>query len=176
MRTVTGSTDHVVVVGAGLGGLACALHLAAAGRQVTIVERESVPGGRAGRLTMDGFDFDTGPTVLTMPGIIADVLAAEYDPSIYDMSEFAVDDLDPDDFLVVVCSTYGEGEMPDNAELFWEALSAPTATRWSATSRSAKSRQTSADGPRSGLRGGAGHQNATANAATAAASSQPATR
>jgi len=57
----------VVVVGAGLGGLACALHLAAAGRQVTVVEREAVPGGRAGRLSVDGYEFDTGPTVLTMP-------------------------------------------------------------------------------------------------------------
>jgi phytoene desaturase len=76
VRTVTGSTDRVVVVGAGLGGLACALHLAAAGRQVTIVERESVPGGRAGRLTVDGYDFDTGPTVLTMPELIAEPLAA----------------------------------------------------------------------------------------------------
>ncbi|MEV8506916.1 phytoene desaturase family protein [Actinoplanes sp. NPDC051475] len=76
MRTVTGPTDHVVVVGAGLGGLACALHLAAAGRQVTVVEREPVPGGRAGRLSVDGYEFDTGPTVLTMPELIAEPLAA----------------------------------------------------------------------------------------------------
>jgi phytoene desaturase len=76
LRTVTGPTDHVVVVGAGLGGLACALHLAAAGRQVTILERESVPGGRAGRLSLDGYEFDTGPTVLTMPELIAEPLAA----------------------------------------------------------------------------------------------------
>ena len=76
MRKVTGSTDRVVVVGAGLGGLACALHLAAAGRQVTVVERETVPGGRAGRLSVDGFEFDTGPTVLTMPGLIEEPLAA----------------------------------------------------------------------------------------------------
>jgi phytoene desaturase len=76
VRTVTGPTDRVVVVGAGLGGLACALHLAAAGRQVTIVERASVPGGRAGRLSIDGYEFDTGPTVLTMPELIAEPLAA----------------------------------------------------------------------------------------------------
>ena len=48
MRKVTGHTDRVVIVGAGLGGLACALHLAATGREVTVLERESVPGGRAG--------------------------------------------------------------------------------------------------------------------------------
>ncbi|MCM4081655.1 phytoene desaturase family protein [Paractinoplanes hotanensis] len=76
MRTVTGPTDHVVVVGAGLGGLACALHLAAAGRQVTVVEREAVPGGRAGRLSLRGYEFDTGPTVLTMPELIAEPLNA----------------------------------------------------------------------------------------------------
>lgn len=76
MRTVTGPTDHVVIVGAGLGGLATALHLAAAGRQVTVVEREPVPGGRAGRLTVGGYEFDTGPTVLTMPELIAEPLAA----------------------------------------------------------------------------------------------------
>ncbi|WP_433116825.1 phytoene desaturase family protein [Micromonospora sp. CA-246542] len=76
MRTVTGRTDRVVVVGAGLGGLACALHLAGSGRQVTVLERESVPGGRAGRLTVDGYEFDTGPTVLTMPDLIAEALGA----------------------------------------------------------------------------------------------------
>ena len=51
VRTVTGSTDRVVIVGAGLGGLVCALRLAATGREVTVVERESAPGGRAGRLS-----------------------------------------------------------------------------------------------------------------------------
>ncbi|WDZ86207.1 phytoene desaturase family protein [Micromonospora cathayae] len=76
MRTVNGRTDHVVVVGAGLGGLACALHLAGSGRQVTVLEREAVPGGRAGRLGVQGYEFDTGPTVLTMPDLIAEALGA----------------------------------------------------------------------------------------------------
>ncbi|GGM42882.1 phytoene dehydrogenase [Micromonospora sonchi] len=76
MRTVDGRTDRVVVVGAGLGGLACALHLAGSGRQVTVLEREPVPGGRAGRLSVDGYEFDTGPTVLTMPDLIAEALGA----------------------------------------------------------------------------------------------------
>ncbi|MGV1004310.1 MAG: phytoene desaturase family protein [Candidatus Nanopelagicales bacterium] len=75
-RTVTGPTDHVVIVGAGLAGLSAAMRLAGAGRRVTVLERESVPGGRAGRLevpTADGtYRFDTGPTVLTMPNLIAD--------------------------------------------------------------------------------------------------------
>jgi len=74
MRTVTGPTDHVVVVGAGLGGLSAALRLAGAGRRVTVLERAGQPGGRAGLLELDGYRFDTGPTVLTMPSLIADAL------------------------------------------------------------------------------------------------------
>ena len=76
MRTVTGPTDHVVVVGAGLGGLSAAMRLAGAGRKVTLLERESVPGGRNGLLEIDGYAFDTGPTVLTMPDLIADAFDA----------------------------------------------------------------------------------------------------
>jgi phytoene desaturase len=74
MRTVKGRTDRVVVVGAGLGGLAAAIRLAAAGREVTVLEREARPGGRAGRLSLEGYRFDTGPTVLTMPDLLADLL------------------------------------------------------------------------------------------------------
>lgn len=76
MRTLGGRTDHVVVVGAGLAGLAAALHLAGRGRAVTVVERGDVPGGRVGRLDIDGYLLDTGPTVLTMPDIIDDTFAA----------------------------------------------------------------------------------------------------
>ncbi|MGX2998358.1 phytoene desaturase family protein [Streptomyces sp. JNUCC 64] len=76
MRTVRGRTDHVVVVGAGLAGLAAALHLLGAGRRVTVVERDPGPGGRAGLLTRGGYRVDTGPTVLTMPGLMAEPFAA----------------------------------------------------------------------------------------------------
>ncbi|MCW2622143.1 MAG: phytoene desaturase [Frankiales bacterium] len=78
MRTVPGRTDRVVVVGAGLAGLSAALRLAGAGREVTVLEREAGPGGRAGQLELAGptgsYRFDTGPTVLTMPDLIADAL------------------------------------------------------------------------------------------------------
>lgn len=76
MRLVSGPADRVVIVGAGLGGLACALRLAGAGREVTVVEREAHPGGRAGRLSLGGYEFDTGPTVLTMPDLLAETLGA----------------------------------------------------------------------------------------------------
>ena len=74
MRKVPGATNTVVIVGAGLGGLSAALRLAGAGREVTIVEREAVPGGRNGLLVDQGYRFDTGPTVLTMPSLIEDAL------------------------------------------------------------------------------------------------------
>lgn len=66
---------QVVVVGAGLGGMAAAIRLAAAGLSVTLLERERAPGGRAGRSMRDGYAFDTGPTVLTMPGLLEELFA-----------------------------------------------------------------------------------------------------
>ncbi len=68
--------SSVVVIGAGLAGLSAACYLTGQGHDVTVVEREEIPGGRAGRLNRDGFAFDTGPTVLTMPDLIADPLRA----------------------------------------------------------------------------------------------------
>jgi phytoene desaturase len=76
VRTVGGATGRVVVAGAGLAGLAAALHLAGRGREVTVIERAATPGGRAGRMDADGFRMDTGPTVLTMPDLVAETLAA----------------------------------------------------------------------------------------------------
>ncbi len=76
MRTVRGRTDRVVVVGAGFAGLSAALHLAGRGREVTVVEREDWPGGRAGRRDIGGYLIDTGPTVLTMPDLIDEAFAA----------------------------------------------------------------------------------------------------
>ena len=67
---------RVVVVGAGLGGLSAACHLAGRGHEVVVLERADEPGGRAGLLEVDGYRFDTGPSVLTMKGILADVFAA----------------------------------------------------------------------------------------------------
>ncbi|WP_338486015.1 phytoene desaturase family protein [Streptomyces sp. SCSIO 75703] len=75
-RTVPGRTDHVVVVGAGLAGLSAALHLLGAGRRVTVLERDPLPGGRAGRRDLGGYLLDTGPTVLTMPHLADEAFGA----------------------------------------------------------------------------------------------------
>ncbi|MGY5121733.1 phytoene desaturase family protein [Streptomyces sp. 900105755] len=85
-RTLPGPTDHVVVVGAGLAGLSAALHLLGAGRRVTVVERDELPGGRAGRLDLAGYRIDTGPTVLTMPELADEAFAAVGD-SLYERVE-----------------------------------------------------------------------------------------
>jgi phytoene desaturase len=65
------SRPPVVVVGAGLGGLSAACHLAGRGLEVVVVEAGDGPGGRAGSIETEGYRFDTGPTVLTMPHLIA---------------------------------------------------------------------------------------------------------
>jgi len=65
--------SDVLVIGAGLGGLSAALHLAAAGRKVTVVEKNPAVGGKMNWFEKDGFRFDTGPTLLTMPFVLRDL-------------------------------------------------------------------------------------------------------
>lgn len=67
---------RIVIIGAGLGGLSAAAHLTGRGHEITVVERESIPGGRAGMITEAGFRLDNGPTVLTMPGLLAETFRA----------------------------------------------------------------------------------------------------
>lgn len=63
-------THHIAVVGAGVGGLAAAARLQSQGYQVTVFEKNATPGGRCGRLSVDGFHFDIGPTILLMPEVL----------------------------------------------------------------------------------------------------------
>ncbi len=56
-----------IVIGAGIGGIGAAIHLARRGLRVTVVEKNSQPGGRCGRFSRLGHHFDTGPTLLIMP-------------------------------------------------------------------------------------------------------------
>ena len=72
---------RVVVIGAGLSGLAAACHLTAAGHDVTVLEREAIVGGRAGELRLGDFRIDTGPVVMTMPELLhAPIRAVGGDP------------------------------------------------------------------------------------------------
>ena len=62
--------QSVVVIGSGLGGLAAACTLAARDYRVTVLERSSSLGGKAVVLAQDGFRFDMGPTILTLPSVL----------------------------------------------------------------------------------------------------------
>ena len=62
--------NRVVVIGGGLGGLASACTLAARGYAVTLCEKNAWVGGKAAVLAEQGFRFDMGPTILTIPGVL----------------------------------------------------------------------------------------------------------
>ncbi|HET9075246.1 MAG TPA: phytoene desaturase family protein [Solirubrobacteraceae bacterium] len=66
----------VIVIGAGLGGLATALRLQALGADVTVLERRATPGGRAAQLQTGGYTWDTGPSLITMPWVLEETFAA----------------------------------------------------------------------------------------------------
>src|SRR5512136_520944 len=60
-------TKSVIVIGAGIGGITAATHLAKRGLHVMVVEKNSHPGGRCDRLSRAGHHFDTGPTLFVLP-------------------------------------------------------------------------------------------------------------
>ncbi|MDA0169511.1 FAD-dependent oxidoreductase [Solirubrobacter taibaiensis] len=63
----------IAVVGAGVGGLAAAIELAARGHEVIVFERTGAPGGKCARVEKDGFTWDAGPSLLTMPWVFDDL-------------------------------------------------------------------------------------------------------
>ena len=64
--------SRIIVIGAGVGGLTAAIRLAAAGHGVEVHERAAVAGGKLGVYERDGFRFDTGPSLLTLPQVFTD--------------------------------------------------------------------------------------------------------
>ena len=60
-------TNSIIVIGAGIGGIVAATHLARRGINVTILEKNGHPGGRCDRISRDAHHFDTGPTLMVMP-------------------------------------------------------------------------------------------------------------
>jgi 1-hydroxycarotenoid 3,4-desaturase len=70
------SNRPIVIVGAGIGGLACAARLAAAGRQVRVLDAAGTVGGMMRALPGGGFAIDSGPTVLTMRWVFEELFAA----------------------------------------------------------------------------------------------------
>ncbi len=65
----------VIVIGSGFAGLSAATSLAQAGYEVTILEKNSVPGGRARQFVAEGFTFDMGPSWYWMPDVFEQYFA-----------------------------------------------------------------------------------------------------
>lgn len=66
------SIKKVVIIGAGMGGLATALRLAKQGFEITVLEKQPRPGGRSNVIMEDGYRVDMGPTILVMKDAIED--------------------------------------------------------------------------------------------------------
>jgi phytoene desaturase len=136
--------SRVVVVGAGLGGLAAAARLAALGHAVTVCEQAPVVGGKLGWASRDGFSFDTGPSLLTWPQVYEDLFAATgaplsmsvdvvpVDPAaayrFADGTHLVVPDRDPAALHRALDEALGPG-----AGDSWAALSARAERIWDAT-------------------------------------------
>jgi phytoene desaturase len=67
---------NIIVIGAGIGGIAAAGSLARKGYRVTIIEKNAYPGGRCGKYVKDGHRFDIGATFLMMPGVYKEAFSA----------------------------------------------------------------------------------------------------
>ena len=67
------SKKKIGIIGAGIGGLSAAVHLANKGFDVSVFEKNSNVGGKANNLSVKGFRFDTGPSLLTMPFLLEEL-------------------------------------------------------------------------------------------------------
>lgn len=86
------SLPHVVIVGAGPGGLASALQLSKAGARVTVLEKQNWVGGRTATFEQGGFRFDIGPTFFLYPRVLSEIFASV---GLDLMSEIPMRRLDP---------------------------------------------------------------------------------
>lgn len=65
---------NIIIIGAGIGGLSAGCLLAKQGHKVTILEKNGAAGGKMNEITANGFRFDTGPSLFTMPYILDELL------------------------------------------------------------------------------------------------------
>jgi phytoene desaturase len=69
-------TQHIIIIGTGIGGLSAAIRLAVQGHHVQMLERPLQIGGKLNSITKQGFHFDTGPSLITMPFVLHDLFQA----------------------------------------------------------------------------------------------------
>ncbi len=126
--------SKIVVIGAGVGGLAAAARLAAAGHEVVVHERSAVVGGKLGVYDRDGFLFDTGPSLLTMPHVFDDLAVhpVPLDPVVrHVFPDRTVLDSSacPEVFLERIAAAMGAGAAADWAR-FWRRASRIWEASW----------------------------------------------
>ncbi len=127
----------MVVVGAGFGGLSVAARLAAQGHRVDVFEQGPEVGGKLGWFSRDGFSFDTGPSLLTLPAVQRDLFLKTGDPveSVLDVVQ-----LDPVAHYRFADGTELDlpgGGLPQVARALDDALGAGTGAQWTAFQRRA---------------------------------------
>jgi phytoene desaturase len=83
-----------IIIGSGIGGLACAIRMQSLGFNTTVLEKLDAPGGRALVHEAQGFKFDMGPTVLTVPHFIEELFALERDKAMLGEPDFPPEILD----------------------------------------------------------------------------------
>jgi phytoene desaturase len=120
--------SRVVIIGAGVGGLATAVRLAASGHRVTVYERAAGVGGKLGRRSAGGFRFDTGPSLITLPqvfaGVIPELDLVELDPIVrHHFPDGAVLDScrDPHEFAARIGAAFGPAAAADWRRLWRRA-------------------------------------------------------
>ncbi len=90
------SRRTAIIIGSGFGGLSLGIRLQAMGYDTTILERLDAPGGRAYVIRRDGFTFDMGPTVITVPNFIEELFELERDVPRLDQPDFPPECLLPE--------------------------------------------------------------------------------
>ena len=90
------SRRTAIIIGSGFGGLSLGIRLQAMGYDTTILERLDAPGGRAYVIRRDGFTFDMGPTVITVPSFIEELFELERDVPRLDQPDFPPECLLPE--------------------------------------------------------------------------------
>jgi phytoene desaturase len=126
--------SRVVVIGAGVGGLSAAIRLAEAGHEVVVHERSPVAGGKLGGYERDGFRFDTGPSLLTLPQVFTGLgLRLEpLDPVVrHVFADGSVLDssADPEVFRTRIRDAFGV-EAADDWSRFWHRASRIWTASW----------------------------------------------
>jgi phytoene desaturase len=126
--------SRIVVIGAGVGGLAAAARLAGAGHEVVVHERSPVVGGKLGVYDREGFVFDTGPSLLTMPHLFDDLAVhpVPLDPVVRHVfpDRTVLDSSScPEVFLERIAAAMGAGAAADWAR-FWRRASRIWEASW----------------------------------------------